>query len=78
MEFRILGPLEVVVDEQPVELGRRQRALLATLLLHAGQTVSTERLIDAISGVTIRHPRLATSSRSTSRSYARRWATSLH
>ena len=46
-EFRILGPLEVLHDGRPVELGgQRQRALLAALLLHHGQVVSTDRLVD--------------------------------
>ena len=47
MEFRVLGPLEVVEQGHPVELrGRRQRALLACLLLHANEVVATERLLD--------------------------------
>jgi DNA-binding SARP family transcriptional activator/tetratricopeptide (TPR) repeat protein len=51
--FRILGPLEVHSDGQPVPLrGPRQRALLAILLLHAGETVSTDRLIDLLWGET--------------------------
>jgi DNA-binding SARP family transcriptional activator/tetratricopeptide (TPR) repeat protein len=49
MEFRILGPLEVLEDGRPVDLGGvRQRALLAILLLHANEVVSTDRLIDAL------------------------------
>src|SRR5687768_6835096 len=51
VEFRILGPLEVVDDGHPVRLGgRNQRALLALLLLNAGEVVSTDRLIDALWG----------------------------
>jgi DNA-binding SARP family transcriptional activator len=52
MEFRLLGPLEVVDDVgQAVALGgRRPRALLALLLLNANRAVSTERLIDAVWG----------------------------
>ena len=47
MEFRVLGPLEVVEQGHPIELhGRRQRALLACLLLHANEVVATERLLD--------------------------------
>ena len=47
MEFRVLGPLEVVEEGHPIELhGRRQRALLACLLLHANEVVATERLLD--------------------------------
>ncbi len=51
MEFRILGPLEVLEDGRPVELaGRRQRAVLALLLLHANEVVSSDRLIDGLWG----------------------------
>jgi DNA-binding SARP family transcriptional activator len=47
MEFRILGPLEVVAEGRVLPLGRgRHRALLAILLLRANQIVATERLID--------------------------------
>src|SRR5215210_1871598 len=49
MEFRILGPLEVVDGCAPIELGgRKPRTLLAALLLHANEVVSAERLIDAL------------------------------
>jgi DNA-binding SARP family transcriptional activator len=49
MEFRILGPLEVLKDGRALELGgRKQRLLLATLLLEANRVVSTDRLIDAL------------------------------
>lgn len=49
MEFRILGPLNVVDGERVVTLaGGKHRALLAMLLLHANEVVSTERLIDAL------------------------------
>src|SRR6476619_5013742 len=52
MEFRLLGPLEVVDDVgKAVALGgRRPRALLALLLLRPNRAVSTERLIDAVWG----------------------------
>src|SRR5215213_10223828 len=51
MEFGILGPLEVRRDGRPVELaGARQRALLAVLLLRAGEAVPTERLLDDVWG----------------------------
>jgi DNA-binding SARP family transcriptional activator len=51
MEFRILGPLEVVEDGRPVAVqGTRERALLAYLLLHANQAVAVERLIDDLWG----------------------------
>jgi len=51
LEFRMLGPLEVVEDGQSLPLGGpRQRALLAILLLHRRQVVSSERLIDELWG----------------------------
>ena len=61
LEFRILGPLEVLDGEQPVPLGgRNQRALLTLLLLHANEAVSTERLVDQLWGE--HPPRTATTS----------------
>lgn len=49
MEFRILGPLEVVGEGGPLRLGgRNQRALLALLLLNVDEVVSTDRLIDGL------------------------------
>ena len=52
MEFRLLGPLEVIGDDgAPLPLGgARPRALLAQLLLNANDVVSTDRLIDGIWG----------------------------
>jgi DNA-binding SARP family transcriptional activator len=51
LEFRVLGPLEVLRDGARVALPRpKQRALLAVLLLNAGQVVSTDRLIEAVWG----------------------------
>jgi predicted ATPase/DNA-binding SARP family transcriptional activator len=47
VEFRVLGPLEVVAAGQPLELGTpRQRALLGLLLVHAGVVVSCDRLLE--------------------------------
>ncbi len=52
MEFRILGPLEVLEDGRPLALGRlKERIVLAVLLLHANEFVSRERLIDELWGV---------------------------
>ena len=49
MEFRILGPLEVVDDGRPVSIRRgKEQALLAYLLLHANEVVSSGRLIDVL------------------------------
>src|SRR5215217_6828650 len=51
MEFRILGPLEVLVEGRTLALGgSKPRALLALLLLHRGETLGTERLIDELWG----------------------------
>ena len=51
MEFRLLGPLEVIERRRALDLGPgKQRALLAMLLLHANEVVSTERLIDELWG----------------------------
>ena len=45
----MLGPVEVVRDGHPLPLGgRRQRSLLALLLLEPGRPVSTDRLIDEL------------------------------
>jgi predicted ATPase/DNA-binding SARP family transcriptional activator len=49
--FRLLGPIEVEEDGRVVAVGgRRQRALLANLLLHANTVVPRDRLIDALWG----------------------------
>ena len=51
MEFRILGPLEVLENSRPLALGRlKERIVLAVLLLHANEFVSRERLIDELWG----------------------------
>src|SRR5687768_12979353 len=51
MEFRLLGPLEVLEGGEPLPLGgAKQRALLAVLLLHANETLSADRLIDELWG----------------------------
>lgn len=52
-DYRILGPLEVTHDGRRVELGgRKQRALLAILLLHPNEIVSADKLIDELWGET--------------------------
>jgi predicted ATPase/DNA-binding SARP family transcriptional activator len=51
MEFRILGPLEVLDEDRRLALGgSKPRALLALLLLHRGETLRAERLIDELWG----------------------------
>ena len=49
IDFRLLGPVQVVVDGEPVPLGApKQRALLAELLLHRGEVVTRTHLVDAL------------------------------
>ncbi len=49
MEFRVLGPLEVVDDGHLVDIGgAKQRTVLAVLLLQANRVVSTDHLIEAV------------------------------
>ena len=51
LRFSLLGPLEVERDGEPVEIaGQKQRAVLASLALNAGQVVPTERLITELWG----------------------------
>ena len=52
MRFGILGPVEVIDDHGRVVAlgGPKQRSVLAILLLHAGEVVSSERLIDELWG----------------------------
>ena len=48
-EFRVLGPVEALRGGQTVRLGGpRQRWLLALLLIEAGRTISSDRLIDEL------------------------------
>jgi predicted ATPase/DNA-binding SARP family transcriptional activator len=47
MEYRVLGPLEVVSDDGPLPVpGAKPRALLALLLVHANRVVATDRLAE--------------------------------
>jgi DNA-binding SARP family transcriptional activator len=51
VDFRILGPLEAVDAGRTVALGgAKQRALLAVLLLRAGEVVSADRIVDELWG----------------------------
>ena len=51
MEFRVLGPLEVVQDGHAVPVrGSRRRLLLATLLVHRNLVVTVDRLVDVLFG----------------------------
>jgi DNA-binding SARP family transcriptional activator/pimeloyl-ACP methyl ester carboxylesterase len=54
MEFKLLGPLEAGDGSTTVALaGRKQRALLARLLLDANRTVAAERLVDDLWGAEV-------------------------
>jgi DNA-binding SARP family transcriptional activator len=47
LDFRILGPLEVVAGDDAIRLGGpKQRATLAILLLNANRVVSVDRVVD--------------------------------
>ena len=49
MRFCVLGPLEAYTNGRSVPVGGgRQRALLALLLVHAGEIVSRDRLIEEL------------------------------
>jgi SARP family transcriptional regulator, regulator of embCAB operon len=49
--FGVLGPLEMTVGGNPVPLGsRKQRAVLAMLVIHRNRPVGSEALIDAVWG----------------------------
>jgi DNA-binding SARP family transcriptional activator/predicted negative regulator of RcsB-dependent stress response len=49
MEYRVLGPLEVLAGGEPVDIGSsRQRVVLAALLLDANRVVSLDRIVDAL------------------------------
>jgi non-specific serine/threonine protein kinase len=51
LQFRILGPVELLADGRALAVdGPREVALLAVLLLHAGAPVGDDRLLDAVGG----------------------------
>jgi peptide/nickel transport system substrate-binding protein len=51
LKLQLLGPVEATIDGQPISLGpKKQRGLLAVLALHANETVSVDRLVDALWG----------------------------
>src|SRR5262245_47034186 len=51
MEIRVLGPLEVCIDDRPVEIGgTKMRAVLAMLGLEANHAVAADRLIEGLWG----------------------------
>ena len=54
MEFKLLGPLEVGDGSTTIAIpGRKQRALLARLLLDANRTVAADRLVDDLWGESV-------------------------
>jgi DNA-binding SARP family transcriptional activator/Tfp pilus assembly protein PilF len=49
MQYRILGPLQIVVGDRELRLGRsREQRVLVALLLGANRVVPLDRLIDAV------------------------------
>src|SRR5262245_41704059 len=51
MEFLVLGPLEVRIEGKSVPLGgRKQRTLLALLVVNPNEVVSRDRLVDGVWG----------------------------
>jgi DNA-binding SARP family transcriptional activator len=49
LEFRVLGPVEVVLDGVPVRIGSpTQRTLLALLLMNSNKLLSTDRIVDVL------------------------------
>lgn len=51
IEFRVLGSLQAVERDRQLALGSpRQRALLALLLIHRGEPLSSDRLVDELWG----------------------------
>jgi DNA-binding SARP family transcriptional activator len=74
MEFRLLGLLEVSADGRRLDLDRRkERALLAMLLMRAGQVVPVDRLIEDLWDANA--PRSATSTLRTHVSHLRQTLT---
>ncbi|MFQ5554605.1 MAG: BTAD domain-containing putative transcriptional regulator, partial [Acidimicrobiia bacterium] len=51
MDFRLLGPLEVVSDGIAIEIpAPKQRSLLGLLLLHAGDVITSDRILEELWG----------------------------
>ena len=51
IDYRLLGPIEAGVDGRPLDIGgRRQRALLAVLLLSANEPLSRDCLAERLWG----------------------------
>jgi DNA-binding SARP family transcriptional activator/tetratricopeptide (TPR) repeat protein len=53
LEFRVLGPVQALLDGRPLLTGTpQQRAVLAVLMVDAGRSVSTDVLVDRVWGET--------------------------
>jgi predicted ATPase/DNA-binding SARP family transcriptional activator len=52
LKVRVLGPLELVIDNGPVPLRAKHRRLLAALLIRVGEARSADVLIDSVWGET--------------------------
>ena len=51
LEFRVLGPLEVLDGPRTLDLGPyKQRRVLALLLANANNTVATDQIVDVLWG----------------------------
>ena len=51
MDYRILGPLEVLDNGRSIDIGpKQQRTLLALLVLNANRVVTSERLLEELWG----------------------------
>jgi DNA-binding SARP family transcriptional activator len=49
LQFRVLGPLELLCDGRLLDLGPpKQRALLGMLLVHGNSVVATDRLLEEL------------------------------
>jgi DNA-binding SARP family transcriptional activator/Flp pilus assembly protein TadD len=48
LRFLILGPLQVVIDSEPIALPAKERTVLALLLTRANEIVSMDTLIEAL------------------------------
>src|ERR1700739_4708887 len=51
MQVRLLGPIDVLVKDEPREVhGQRRKAVLAVLAMQRGEVVSTNQLVDVVWG----------------------------
>jgi DNA-binding SARP family transcriptional activator len=50
VEFAVLGSLEVRASQRSIELSPKEQIVLAALLVHAGDVVSADRLVEVLWG----------------------------